>query len=115
MNLPNLPAPILRALFDCEREADWASPEFGWTIWELKFGEAQYCPQWTEHKQAILRAWIADHPGTRPRIWWRLDAPEERPEGESEAAYLKRHRLFARGEERRLTPVDFEPVALEDA
>ena len=40
-------------------------------------------------------------PGTRPPIWWRLDAPEELQEGESEVAYLRRHKWLCpgRGEE----------------
>ena len=109
MALPDLPGPVLRALMDCETEEDWASLEHGWTIWELKFGEARYCPQWTQHRDAILRAWIADRPGSRPSIWWRLSAPQERPEGESQASYLKRHGLIRRAEERRLGAAAFEP------
>jgi hypothetical protein len=102
--LPDLPAPVLRALFGCETEVDWCS-EHGWTIWELRYGEAEYCPQWRNHKAELLQVWVADHPGTRPPIWWRLDAPEPRQDQESEAAYLRRHKLFMRGEERRLTNI----------
>ena len=112
MDLPDLPAPILRALFGCETEEDWRS-EHGWTVWELRFGEAQYCPQWTEHRAAVLAAWVADYPGTRPPIWWRLDAPEPRQEGESEVAYLRRLRLLLRGEERRLPADAFEPEEVQ--
>ena len=38
------------------------------------------CPLWAEHRGALLRAWIEDHPGTRPQSWWRHDAPRE-PQG----------------------------------
>ena len=107
MELSDLPGPVLRTLFDCETESDWHGPV--WAVWELRYGDAEHCPEWTQHKAAILKAWISDRPGTRPSIWWRLDAPEERPPGESETAFLRRHRLLTRGEEKRLRPVDFEP------
>ena len=38
--------------------------------------------------------------------------PHNPPIFESQAAYLKRHRLFLAGEERRLTPADFEPTLI---
>ncbi len=31
---------------------------------------------WSEHREEILKAWIIERPGTRPRLWWRYDAPE---------------------------------------
>ena len=102
MDLPDLPGPILKALMDIPlSEDDWLHG--GWWVWEARYAERpEYCQPWVEHREAILSAWIADRPGTRPSIWWRLDAPEERPPGESEAAFLKRHRLLLRGEGRRL-------------
>ena len=30
---------------------------------------------WNERREAILPAWIRDHPGTRPYAWWAYDAP----------------------------------------
>ena len=54
-----------------------------------------------------------NYPGTRPPIWWRLDAPEPRQEGESEVAYLRRLRLLLRGEERRLPADAFEPEEVQ--
>jgi hypothetical protein len=53
---------------------------------------------WEAHRQAILREWIAKHPGTRPTCWWRYDAPEPRSAREPEAAFLQRHDLFLQGE-----------------
>ena len=38
--------------------------------------------------------------------------PANPPRFESQASYLKRYALLARGEARRLTPVDFEPEAV---
>ncbi len=35
--------------------------------------------------------------------------PADPPRYESQAAYLRRHKLFLPGEEKRLTPADFEP------
>ena len=104
--LPDLPGPVLRTLFDCETQEDWHGPV--WAVWELRYGDAAHCPEWTQHKAAILAVWIADRPGTRPSIWWRLDAPGERPPGESQASFLKRHKLLLRGEGRRLGLADFQ-------
>ena len=109
--LPDLPEPILRTLFDCETQEDWHSEH--WAVWELRYGDAEHCPEWRDHKDAILRAWVADHPGTRPSIWWRLATPEERPEGESQASFLRRHRLFLRGEERRVPAGAYEPEPVD--
>jgi hypothetical protein len=30
---------------------------------------------WRAHKAEILAAWIGEHPGTRPTLWWTHDAP----------------------------------------
>ena len=62
--LPDLPEPVLRTLFDCETEDDWRSRTLG--CLELRYGDAEHCPEWTQHKDAILRAWVGDRPGTRP-------------------------------------------------
>lgn len=32
-------------------------------------------PLWEEYGAAILANWIEEHPGTRPYLWWRYDAP----------------------------------------
>ena len=56
---------------------------------------------------------LLTHPGTRPSIWWRLATPEERPEGESQASFLRRHRLFLRGEERRVPAGAYEPEPVD--
>jgi hypothetical protein len=68
---------------------------------------------WAAHRQALLAWWIAGEdtggpkpwawvyprgPGTRPWAWWKFDAPEDLREGESEASYLDRLRLFVLGE-----------------
>ena len=33
---------------------------------------------WRELRDALLPAWIAEHPGRRPWAWWQFDAPEPR-------------------------------------
>lgn len=53
---------------------------------------------WRAHRSRVLAWWIGKHPGTRPELWWRFDAPGERRRSESEAAFLRRHRLLAPGE-----------------
>ena len=30
---------------------------------------------WDEHRDAVLEAWIRERLGTRPSLWWRVDAP----------------------------------------
>ena len=105
MALPYLDPPILRALFDCETEEDWASQR----VWmddlgaEIRRGGA--LPGVDAAQGRDPGGLDCRPPRHRPAIWWRLDAPEERPEGESQASFLRRHRLFLRGEERRL-PAD---------
>jgi hypothetical protein len=39
-----------------------------------------------------------DGPGFRPWAWWKFDAPEPLPEGETQRAYLERHGLMLPGE-----------------
>lgn len=50
---------------------------------------------WDEVRDQELPRWIKDRPGSRPYAWWCFDAPEPRPESESEAAYLARHGLLS--------------------
>ena len=78
---------------------------------------------WKEYGDEVIRWWIKDQPGTRPRCWWRFSAPEPRrevpvdpddpPSFESQAAYLKRLGLLLPREEKRLTPDDFTPEWIE--
>ena len=32
---------------------------------------------WSEYRDDILDKWIEQRPGTRPRLWWRFDAPKD--------------------------------------
>jgi hypothetical protein len=32
---------------------------------------------WDRARGEVLTGWTKDHPGTRPAVWWRLDAPRE--------------------------------------
>ncbi len=68
---------------------------------------------WEANRDAVLAEWIAAHPGTRPSLWWRHDAPEPRDETDADTSYLKRLGRLLPGERRRLTKRDFEmPVPL---
>lgn len=53
---------------------------------------------WNGHRNVVLAWWTRQHPGSRPSLWWRFDAPQPRRRNESELAYLRRHRLLAPGE-----------------
>jgi hypothetical protein len=60
-------------------------------------------PSWEKYP-AILAYYTRGIPDS----WEGID-PNDPPVVESEAAYLKRHKLFVNGEERRLTEADFQP------
>jgi hypothetical protein len=62
---------------------------------------------WAVHGEGLTRWWVEGWPhgtitpggpGTRPWAWWQFSAPAPRSPGETEAAYLKRHRLLLPGE-----------------
>ncbi len=57
---------------------------------------------WALHQESILELFIEQHPGERPVYWWEHEAPEAKPESESEAAFLKRHDLLLPGEVEKL-------------
>jgi hypothetical protein len=52
-------------------------PTARWEALGLYSPEAQKTV-WEAHRAALLAAWIEDHPGTRPAVWWRVEAPEPR-------------------------------------
>jgi hypothetical protein len=66
---------------------------------------------WVACGADVLAQWAMDYPGTRPRLWWKYDAPDVRQDHESEASFLLRHALFLPGEAERLTAADYEPEA----
>jgi hypothetical protein len=57
---------------------------------------------WRQYGDEIVTEWIGQHPGTRPSCWWRFDAPEPLPDGESQLSYLMRRRLLLPCERRQL-------------
>jgi hypothetical protein len=40
-------------------------------------GEDKLRELWSAVREDLLSAWIAAKPGTRPRLWWELDAPRQ--------------------------------------
>ena len=37
-------------------------------------------PLWEESRDFIMDGWVKEHPGTRPAMWWRYDAPRASPD-----------------------------------
>jgi hypothetical protein len=40
-------------------------------------GKDKLLTLWQTVREQILAGWIVDHPGTRPSLWWELDAPRQ--------------------------------------
>ena len=53
----------------------------GWEGFALMWPESAVSPNlidhWRDHGAEIVDNWILDRPGSRPRCWWRFDAPAE--------------------------------------
>ena len=75
--------------------------------------EAEMARDWSVHNERLLRWWVFNenrppmklwtfvgtpNPKTRPWAWWRFDAPEPLPEGETQGQYLERLNLLLPGE-----------------
>jgi hypothetical protein len=107
----------------------------GWDRLVVVFGDTLPAPNfrtaWDAHADEIVATWARDHPGSRPSLWWRWTAPEQRrvlaePEVlapfrgdeeevayiESEAAFLRRHDLLLDGEAALLGEADYAPVEM---
>jgi hypothetical protein len=56
--------------------------------------------RWRDVQEAVLAAWIEQHPGSRPTAWWKWEAHEPRGPRETQAAYLDRLGLWAPGEKK---------------
>jgi hypothetical protein len=69
--------------------------------------------EWEEHRARVLARWTRTKPGTRPKTWWKFDAPGKRQDHEPQAAFLRRHGLLTEDELERLTPADFEPEKVD--
>ncbi len=87
------------------------------------FDSAEIAAAWQEIGAEIVEVWAHAKPGTRPRSWWRLSAPEPGrqfngggqgkapnrleipmtpPTPPRQVTFLRQHKLFLPGEERRL-------------
>jgi len=65
---------------------------------DLKDNGALWSELWELHRDALLPEYVERNPGTRPAVFWKFDAPEERDENEPEVEYLHRHGLLAPAE-----------------
>ncbi|MEW5772478.1 MAG: hypothetical protein AB1916_03040 [Thermodesulfobacteriota bacterium] len=66
--------------------------------WDGAFCRTAAAEMWAAMREEIMASWVRERPGTRPWAWWTFTAPEDRPEGEPELAYLRRHNLLTAGE-----------------
>ena len=109
------------ALLDGYVEGSWES--FGWRYGSDPKAKERRREAWERHRQSLLPYWALGKlppgwdldfmievdgiarirgPGTRPSVWWELEAPEPRDEtDETELAYLERHNLLLPGERER--------------
>ena len=88
------------------------------------FENPEISAAWAQLGAEILESWVRAHPGSRPRMWWRIDAPEPGrlsnggppggapnrlvipctlPSPADQEAFLRRHELLLPGERDRLT------------
>ena len=88
------------------------------------FENAEISAAWAQLGAEIVEQWILTRPGTRPRMWWRIDAPEPGrlsnggppggapnrlvipctpPSPADQDVFLRRHELLLPGERDRLT------------
>jgi hypothetical protein len=49
-----------------------------WLGFEYFDTDDEIAARWASDGHRVVDAWIADRPGTRPPLWWRHSAPEER-------------------------------------
>lgn len=57
-----------------------------------------YRPEWERVRDAIVAAWIEEHPGTRPWAWWEWDAPTKLVNANPDAAKDRRRKVSGSGE-----------------
>jgi hypothetical protein len=89
MTRPNRPRAALLAIsgtawaFLCDEPRPANADSAEW--WALEADEPLFSRDgrtgaelWREHRAAVLAWWVGEHPGTRPRWWWRHDAPGPR-------------------------------------
>ena len=78
MELPDLPAPVLKALMDIPITEDEWRGDHGFALLDvMHLSPGERCQLWITHRAELLRAWIEDRPGTRPQMWWHHDAPRQ--------------------------------------
>ena len=96
------------------------------------FENPEITAAWAELGAEIVESWARSYPGSRPRMWWRLDAPEPVrlsngarlggapnrlciptavPTPARQKRFLRRHDLLLPGERKRLSDSDPPPAA----
>lgn len=63
-----------------------------WERYDLRLDQAISGKQsnaqlWSDYGPAVMSRWVVDHPGTRPSLWWRYEAPR-RPVGDFPGMYF---------------------------
>jgi hypothetical protein len=58
--------------------------EANWEVFMLECGHMNACggedklrDLWKGVREDVLARWAVDHPGTRPQLWWELEAPRQ--------------------------------------
>ena len=98
------------------------------------FENPEISAAWEQLEDEVIESWVRAMPGTRPRMWWRISAPEPGRQtnggGEGKAPnrltipctppspaaqldFLRHHDLLKPGELDRLTAAGVEPEAVE--
>ena len=90
--LPELSAVKASILFDRELPRDGSRYLFEM---DAELGSDPYLELWGAHKDAVLAAWVAERSGTRPRLWWRYDAPRWNAPAERRDWYYVKQKLLS--------------------
>lgn len=69
---------VVTDLSPAERALLYDEPVAGIEFYLLAGNEAAVRALWRRQRDVVLAQWTREHPGTRPTLWWRFNAPEPR-------------------------------------
>jgi hypothetical protein len=62
----------------CDIPCEDLDSETKFAIIMLEAGDCEALRElWNRARGEVLGVWLKDHPGTRPAVWWRFDAPRQ--------------------------------------